>query len=509
MHAIVPPGRNADLQSAGDDELLRRFVAVRDQVAFEEIVRRHGPLVLSVCRRVVGHLQDAEDAFQATFLTLASRAGKIKRGVALPSWLHRVATRIARTLQRNNARRQKNMTTVEPEKLRVPAANEGAELKLMLDDELDRLPAKYKSAILLCDYYGYSRKDAASALKIPMGTLLTNLHRGRELLKKRLLRCGVAVSAVGVASALAKTASAAAPVSAELVHSTARLSLLFLAGQAATKSAARTTAVHLAQTTIRRMTMMKLLSMSLLCAAVGTIAVAVPEIAQTNSARAQPFFVDDFEDGNATDGNPFTWLPDSITFTQAVVSNGDLVIRSDSTDRDAPGYYISELTDLRDGLFRTQLRFAEANGDFAFAGIFARNSQPSTPAYIGGIFADGRIRIVELADSLVQFPTEREISTSLDPMTNDVLIELELLGTRVGLRAWEPGSDRPAQPQLSFTDDTLSEGTVGLFLDTLGGPAEVRFRSFTSVPEPATAGVAVMGLASLGGFVLLRRRKHD
>src|SRR5688500_3696302 len=97
MHAMMPPGRKGDLQSVRDEELLRRFVAVRDQGAFEEIVRRHGPLVLSVCRRALGHWQDAEDAFQATFLTLASRAGKIKRGTALPSWLHRVATRIART----------------------------------------------------------------------------------------------------------------------------------------------------------------------------------------------------------------------------------------------------------------------------------------------------------------------------------------------------------------------------------------------------------------------------
>src|SRR5687768_12529139 len=105
---------------------------------------------MCVCRRALGHLQDAEDAFQATFLTLASRAGKIKRGIALPSWLHRVATRIARTLQRQNAQRERRMTHSGHNDVRMPDALATLELKLLLDDELDRLPAKYKSAIVLC-----------------------------------------------------------------------------------------------------------------------------------------------------------------------------------------------------------------------------------------------------------------------------------------------------------------------------------------------------------------------
>lgn len=503
MQTIVPQGRNADLQSARDDELLRRFVAVRDQAAFEEIVRRHGPLVLSVCRRVLGHLQDAEDAFQATFLTLASRARRIKSGVALPSWLHRVATRIARTLHRQNAQRQRNMTSVELENVRLPAANGGAELKLMLDDELDRLPSKYKSAILLCDYYGYSRKEAAASLKVPIGTLLTNLKRGREQLKQRFLRCGVAVSAVGVASALAKAAWAAAPVSAELVHSTARLSLLFLAGQMAAKPAAPATAVHLAQSTIRRMTIMKLLSVSLMCVAVGTIAVAVPEIAQSNFARAQPFFVDDFEDGDILDGRPLTWLTGTGVTTQ--VTAGDLVLSGT-----IGGLSVEGSDAFRDVSVRTQFRFLTSTSNLRSAFVFARS--PSFAGYYGGLRQDGVLLIVESPDdpSLQSVEILAQTPTTMNPFDRDVLLKFDVFGDKLTLTAWHEGDAMPGQPQLTVFDNTLTVGPVGLGIGgSDNGTAQVAFRSFSAVPEPSAATLGAVSLASFGGFVVLRRRRLD
>jgi RNA polymerase sigma factor (sigma-70 family) len=457
--------------------------------------------VLSVCRRVLGHLQDAEDAFQATFLTLASRAAKIKHGVALPSWLHRVAMRIARTLQRANAQRQEHMTSNELENQRLPAPNERLDLKLMLDDELDCLPAKYKSAILLCDYCGYSRKDAAAALKVPIGTLLTNLKRGRERLKQRLLRCGVAVSAIGVASALAQTASAAASVPAELVHSTARLSLLFLAGQTATKAAAPATAVHLAQSTIRRMTMMKLLSMSVLCIAVGAFAIAVPELAQTNLLRAQTFsfFVDDFEDGNVTDGMPVTWNQFLSDGSIEVVAGNFVLSGSDVTAYPEGSNVFTDVT------IRTHLRFIQSSSDL-FGYVFARSPSDVPASYFAGITRAGVLAIGEgHVDGT--FSILATANSAIDPVANDVAIKFAVVGETLSLTAWRDGEAIPPQPQVVAMDDTLSFGEVGVGIGQGADISQVAFRSFAAIPEPATWCIAAVGLASLGTFVLLRRRR--
>jgi RNA polymerase sigma factor (sigma-70 family) len=165
-----------------DSTLLDRFTSARDEPAFALLVARHGPLVLSVCRRVVGHQQDAEDVFQATFLILARRAAALRRGRSLASWLHTVASRLALRARADAARR----LTAEPRALdMLPAKPDPAaawrDLQPILDEELQRLPEKYRAPVILCYLEGHTHAEAAQQLGWPVGTVAGRLARARAL----------------------------------------------------------------------------------------------------------------------------------------------------------------------------------------------------------------------------------------------------------------------------------------------------------------------------------------
>jgi RNA polymerase sigma factor (sigma-70 family) len=195
-----------------DSQLLERFLHRREEPAFAELVRRHGPMVLGVCRRVLRHAQDAEDAFQATFLVLVRKAGGVARRHLLGNWLYGVAYRTALAARTGAARRRvkERHTAMHPAYEAAPAA-EGQDLRALVDRELSRLPDKYRAPVVLCDLEGRSRRDAARMLGCTEGTLSGRLARARGLLAKRLGRSGVALSGVALAAGLAPAASAAVP----------------------------------------------------------------------------------------------------------------------------------------------------------------------------------------------------------------------------------------------------------------------------------------------------------
>jgi RNA polymerase sigma factor (sigma-70 family) len=211
-----------------DAELVRRYATARDAAAFEVLVWRHGPMVWAACRRALGHPQDAEDAFQAAFLALARRAGALGRGEAVGGWLHRVAVRAA---LRVRARRRPAAALPED----VPAAPDdpaGRELAGAVDEELDRLPAPYRAAFVLCCLQGLTNAEAARELGCPVGTVDSRLHAARTRLRARLagrgfgpaslaaLVAGPAPAAVSAAAAgLALDPSAARPEVARLATS--------------------------------------------------------------------------------------------------------------------------------------------------------------------------------------------------------------------------------------------------------------------------------------------------
>src|SRR5262249_1941921 len=160
------------------------YVTSRDELAFEVIVRRHGAMVWNVCRRVLRHHQDAEDAFQATFLTLARKAHAIGKRESVASWLHKVAYRAALGAMASRARRT---TVPETAAMDLPAADETGgllwrDLRPALDEEICRLPEKYRGPFILCYVEGKTNEEAARELRCPKGTVATRLAWARERL---------------------------------------------------------------------------------------------------------------------------------------------------------------------------------------------------------------------------------------------------------------------------------------------------------------------------------------
>jgi RNA polymerase sigma factor (sigma-70 family) len=215
-----------------DTELLQRYVADREEAAFEALVQRHGLMVLNVCRYLVHNPDDAEDAFQATFLVLVRRAASIRKPELLGNWLYGVAYRVATRARVQAAHRRAH----EKQGVEMIAADppcEGNELRPVLHEELNRLPEKYRAPMVLCYLQGKTNEEAANQLAWPIGTVKGRLARARERLRKCLLRRGVALSAGVLTAALTPDMSAGA-VPAALVETTVRSAMLVAGGHVAT-----------------------------------------------------------------------------------------------------------------------------------------------------------------------------------------------------------------------------------------------------------------------------------
>ncbi len=260
MSQVVQHLRRAALLRGGNDpsdgQLLERFLGRGEELAFEALVRRHGPMVFGLCRRLLGNSHDAEDAFQATFLVLARKAGSIRQREAVGSWLYGVAYRTARDararLARRRAREQqardKLVKKTEPESSR-------AELLEALDYELSRLPDKYRLPVVLCELEGRKRKEVAAQLQIPEGTLSSRLATARRMLARRLSRHGFSCTA-GVLSLAASAARAEVP--AALVTATTKVVAMLGAGQGLAAGAISANVTALTEGVIRAMLLTKL-----------------------------------------------------------------------------------------------------------------------------------------------------------------------------------------------------------------------------------------------------------
>jgi RNA polymerase sigma-70 factor (ECF subfamily) len=215
-----------------DGQLLERFLDGRDEAAFAALVRRHGPMVWGVCRRVLGHEQDAEDAFQAAFLVLARKAGSIAARELLAGWLYGVACNTARKARavadRRRARERQVAARDEPA---APTPDPLDDVRPLLDRVLSGLPDKYRLPVVLCDLEGKTHKEAARQLGWPVGTLSGRLVRARRRLAGRLARHGLAPAA-GAGAVLLAHGGASAAVPAGLVSSAARAAGLLAAGRA-------------------------------------------------------------------------------------------------------------------------------------------------------------------------------------------------------------------------------------------------------------------------------------
>jgi RNA polymerase sigma factor (sigma-70 family) len=215
--------RAPEMDQATDRQLLERFVARREEAAFAVLMKRHGPMVLGVCHRLLHNDHDAEDAFQATFFVLARKAGSLRWHGSVGSWLYEVAYRVARKARADNAKRQLHGKRIEI----VPSTDPvslaaGREIQTILQEELCRLPQKYRLPIVLCCLEGASRSEAARQLGWREGTVSGRLARARSLLQRRLARRGIAISASLFATALAEELAGAA-VPAVLAETTLKV----------------------------------------------------------------------------------------------------------------------------------------------------------------------------------------------------------------------------------------------------------------------------------------------
>jgi RNA polymerase sigma factor (sigma-70 family) len=262
-----------------DGQLLEDYLRRHDRSALAALIRRHGPMVWGVCRRVLRNDHDAEDAFQATFLVLVRKASSVRQREMLANWLYGVAHRTALNARATTAKRKarERQVTQMPE----PAATEADlwhDLQPLLDQVLSRLPDKYRVAIALCDLEGKTRKEAARQLSVPEGTLAARLARGRVMLAKRLARHGLGVSGGALGMLLAQNITSAA-VPTSVVSNAIQAASVCAAGQAAATSVISTKVAALTEGVLKSMLLSKLKAAVVLIlafAALGIGASALP-----------------------------------------------------------------------------------------------------------------------------------------------------------------------------------------------------------------------------------------
>jgi RNA polymerase sigma factor (sigma-70 family) len=282
-----------------DVELLHNFAQSRDEPAFEALIRRHGPLVWHVCWHTLYNTHDAEDAFQATFFVLARKAASIRKRESLGSWLYGVAARIARKAKARRLRQKMRELDCANSPAVAPTADAGwRELECVVQEEVLRLPAKYRTPIVSCYFEGKTNEEAARQLGWPSGTVKVRLARARALLHKRLLRRGITVSPAVAALALDAVATYG-KVPARLTESTVRAALLgsTSGGAAGPMIALAKEALHGMLVAQLKFASLALLTAGILTAGLGALVFAArdlepaknhPGMAQSEASSAQP-----------------------------------------------------------------------------------------------------------------------------------------------------------------------------------------------------------------------------
>ncbi len=266
-----------------DGQLLDVYVRSREEAAFAALLRRHGPMVWGVCCRVLGNADEAEDAFQATFLVLVRKAASVAPREQIANWLYGVARQTAVKARAMAVKRKVREKQVNDFPQPVVVEQNGRDdLLPLLDQELSRLPDKFRTAIVLCDLEGKSYKEAARQLGCPEGTLAARLARGRAMLAKRLARQGLAITGATLATVFSQAASADMPRS--VVTSTIKAASLFAAGQAAATGAISGKVTALTEGVLKTMLLNKL-----------RIATAVVLVAALSSAAGLAYQAQDKE----------------------------------------------------------------------------------------------------------------------------------------------------------------------------------------------------------------------
>jgi cobalt-zinc-cadmium efflux system membrane fusion protein len=269
-----------------DAQLLDRFVAGRDEAAFEVLLWRHGPMVLGVCRRLLRHEQDAEDAFQATFLALARKAEGITSQASLGAWLHRVASRVALRARRRTAERAARERAGVDTLPAPPEPAALADLRVVLDEEVNRLPDRYRVPFVLCYLESRTQQEAARQLGCPPGTVASRLAWARDRLRARLTRRGLGLS-TGALATLLRAEGAPAAMPAALVDATIKAALAFAAGGTAAAGLA-TAPAALAEGVLHAMRLTRIKTVAAVLLTLGALGAGTAWVGQAARAGKPP-----------------------------------------------------------------------------------------------------------------------------------------------------------------------------------------------------------------------------
>jgi len=262
-------------------QLLDRFISSRDELAFEAIVARHGPMVVGVCRSFLSNPTDVDDAFQATFLVLVKKARTLRDGDQLSPWLHGVARRVSLQARAVAAkRRDREPLGIGSEPLVSDSTirtTERRELAALIHAEIDRLSTPERSAITLCDLEGLTHQQAADQLGWPLGTVKARVSRARDRLRSRLIRRGVTLPAGLLAATLAGESSASIAVSSTLLAATTRAALALAASRVLSVGLISAPVVTLTQGAVRAMIFAKIKAGAIALVATTSV-LAVPSL---------------------------------------------------------------------------------------------------------------------------------------------------------------------------------------------------------------------------------------
>lgn len=305
----------AEVDTLSDRELLRRFAANQDEIAFKILLRRHGPMVLNVCQRVLDRKEDAEDAFQATFLVLARKAGMLRWRESISAWLYEVAQRLARDARRKRLRQEAREARAQTRSTADPLAEiSGRELLGILDEELASLPERYRAPLLLCCLEGKSGDEAARQLQCSPSTIKRRLQEARERLRDQLGRRGFPLSLAAL-SALLLHGTARAGVSEKLLSSTLQAALLTAVGGPVAGGLVSTTALALARSAGSALPLGWIVTGCVLLLAIGGLVTGLTQrepSALVVGSEATPRQSTALVEQNA-EPKPVTWLGQPIT----------------------------------------------------------------------------------------------------------------------------------------------------------------------------------------------------
>jgi RNA polymerase sigma factor (sigma-70 family) len=495
-----PPSTSIDVSPLDDAQLVGEFLDHRDEGAFEAIVRRHGPMVLGVCRRVTGNTADADDAFQATFLVLARKAKSVKPAGMLGHWLWGVAYRSAlkaRTVAGRRREHERRAASMKPEGHHPVEPT--ADLRPVLDEELNGLSGRYRAAIIACDLEGKSRESAARDLGINPGTLSSRLNRGRGMLARRLARRGVAVSAAALSSALASQAATAGTIPAgTLIGTTVQASLAAASGGSLAAGAVSAKAAVLTEGVLHAMYISKIkfvatVGLSVLLA--GTGAGVVHQIAFADKPKA---VAKEAPAGGKSDKAGWT-RPDVSGSVVAVVEEGKRVtlqtskgtkerapdeVRINTEGADVTFSAIGPLEDRVAEGYQANIWLQPGSTDKAakvrYSGhqsFKALSRSPDIEGQVASMTADGKRLLIEGRGSKEKGVEAPQIEVNLTPAT-----DLRFNGVKTGGAKVEQGyeaqiwldetRENAAIARLSATDGTVKKAAAANPPDLSGEIAE-------------------------------------